>query len=348
MLCAAVQSHIDAVFVPEGIAEPHRHIVGSRRINIKAIGHRAVIPQSGNAVFNGDDAGSRGIITSIMVNVHRPKLGLLLLAVGGQVSPAVVCPHKLGILTGNCVRPFHVVVDMGKGIGHLIVIVPIGHDGEKGLGRRIVREIVAARHPQLGGIVGVGRSPIGSPQVLRRVVDLPVPAVGRHTEKNFIRVHDLRGVIVDTLQPASWGNRTRCGARPCHAVGHDGRGIAVSVQVAVNTPVLTAHRAIDAGHSRQADVHVLCRVIGFHGIVDIAEHRRRLRMGGIAVPTLQIDVDAVTPGIFLHDADDLRKEPVLRPVRVVPQGAEDAVCAIVCHGQKPVDMGPLVDVSEHI
>ena len=40
-------------------------------------------------------------------------------------------------------------------------------------------------------------------------------------------------------------------------------------------------------------------------IVDVAEHRRGLRMGGIAVPTLQVDVDAVTPGIFLHDADDL-------------------------------------------
>lgn len=78
-----------------------------------------------------------------MVNVYRSELCLLLLAVGGQISPAVVCPHKLGILTGNSVRPFHVVVDMGKGIGHLIVIVPIGHDGEKRLRRRIVREIVA-------------------------------------------------------------------------------------------------------------------------------------------------------------------------------------------------------------
>ena len=229
MLCAAVQSYIDAVFVPEGIAEPHRHIVGSRRINVKAVGHRTVIAKGGDAVFNGDDAGCRGIIIPIMVDVYCSELCLLLLAIGGQVSPAVVCPHKLGILTGNSVRPFHVVVDMGKGIGHLIVIVPIGHDGEKGLRRRIVREIVASRHPQLGGIVGVGCSPIGFPQVLRRIVNLPVPAVGRHTEEDLIRVHDLRGVVVDALQPASWGNRPRRGACPCHAVGHDGRGIAVSV-----------------------------------------------------------------------------------------------------------------------
>ena len=229
MLGAAVQRHIDAVLVPEGIAEPHRHIVGSRRIHRKAVGHRTVIAQGGDAVFNGYNTGRRGIITSIMVNVYRSELSLLLLAVGGQISSAVVCPHKLGIFTGHSVRPFHVVVDMGKGIGRLIVIVPIGHDGKKGLRRRIVREIVAARHPQLGGIVGVGRSPVGFPQVLRRVVDLPVPAVGRHTEEHLIRVHDLRGVIVNALQPASWGNRPRCGACPCHAVGHDGRGIAVSV-----------------------------------------------------------------------------------------------------------------------
>ena len=348
IFCAAVQSHIDAVLVPEGIAEPHRHIVGSRRLHLKAVGHRTVIAKGGDAVFNGDDAGCRGIIAGVPVDVYRSELCLLLFAVGSQISPAVVCPHKLGILTGNGVRPFHVVIDMGKGIGYLIVIVPIGHDGEKGLRRRIVREIVAARHPQLGGIVGVGRSPVGFPQVLRRVVDLPVPAVGRHTEEYLIRVHDLRGVIVNALQPASWGNRPRCGACPCHAVGHDGRGIAVSVQVAVNAPVLTAHRAVDGSHPRQADVHVLCGVIGFHRIVDIAEHRRGLCVGGIAVPTFQVDVNAIAPGILLHDADDLREEHLLRPVCVVPQGAEDAVCAIVGHGQKPLDMGPPVDVGEHI
>ena len=204
IFCAAVQRHINAVFVPEGIAEPHRHIVGSRCVHRKTVGHRAVIAQGCDAVFNGYNAGRRGIIAGVPVDVYRSELGFLLFAVGSQVAPAVVCPHKLGILTGNGVRPFHVVVDMGKGIGHLIVIVPIGHDGEKGLRRRIVREIVAPRHPQLGGVVGVGRSPVAFPQVLRRVVDLPVPAVGGHTEEDFVRVHDLRGVVVDALQPASW------------------------------------------------------------------------------------------------------------------------------------------------
>ena len=229
MLCAAVQSHIDAVFVPEGIAEPHRHIIGSRRIHRKAVGHRAVIAQGGDAVFNGDDAGCRGIIAGVPVDEDSAELCLLLLAVGSKISPAVVCPHKLGILTGNGVRPFHVIVDMGKGIGHLIVIVPIGHDGEKGLRRRIIREIVASRHPQLGCIVGVGRSPVGSAKVLRRIVNLPVPAVGGHPEEDLIRVHDHRSVVVDALQPASRRNRPRCRACPCHAVGHDGCGIAVSV-----------------------------------------------------------------------------------------------------------------------
>ena len=47
----------------------------------------------------------------------------------------------------------------------------------KGLRRGVVCEIVAARHPQLGGIVGVGSPPVGLAQVLRRIVNLPVPPV---------------------------------------------------------------------------------------------------------------------------------------------------------------------------
>ena len=348
MFSAAVQSHIDAVLIPEGVAEPHRHIVGSRCINVKAIGHRAVIPQGGNAVFNGNNAGCRGIITTIMVNVHRSERSLLLLAVGGQVSPAVVCVRKLRVLAGNCVRSFHVIVDMGKGVRHLVIIIPIGHDREKGLGRRVTCEVVRSRHPVPCGVVGVGNAPVVLTQVLRRIVNLPVPAVGRHSQENLIRVHDLGGVIVNALQPASRRNRPRRGACPGHAVTHNRRRVTAGVEVPVDTPVLAAHRAINGSHPRQADVHVFCRVIGFHRIVDVAEHRRGLRMGGIAVPTLQVDVNPVAPGIFLHNADDLREELVLRSVRVIPQGTEDAVCAIVCHGQKPLDMGPPVDISEHI
>ena len=272
MLCAAVQRRIDAVLIPEGIAEPHHHIVSSRCVHRKTVGHRAVIAQGCDAVFNGDNAGRAGVAVSVPVDENSSELGFLLLAVGSQVAPAVVCVRKLRVLAGNCVRSFHVIVDMGKGVGHLVIIIPIGHDREKGLGRRVTREVVRSRHPVPCGVVGVGNAPVGFAQVLRRVIDLPVPAVGRHPQENLIRVHDLGGVIVDTLQPASRRNRPRCGTRPGHAVAHNRRRVTAGVEVPVDTPVLTAHRAVDAGHPRQADVHVLRGVIGFHGIVDVLEH----------------------------------------------------------------------------
>ena len=318
MLCTAVQRHINAVLIPEGIAEPHRHIVSSSRVHGKAVGHRAVIAQSCDTVFNGDDAGRAGVAIGVPVDIDRPELGFLLLSIGGQVAPAVVRPRKLGVFAGNSVRPFHVVVDMGESIRHLVVVVPIGHDGDKGLGRGVTREVVRARHPELRGIVGVGDAPVGFTQVLRRVVDLPVPAVGRHPQEDLVRVHDLGGVIVDALQPASRRNRPRRAPSPGHAVAHNRRRVTVSVEVSVDTPVLAAHRAIDAGHPRQADVHVLCGIVILYRIVDVSEHCCGFRMGGIAVPAFQIDVDAVAPGVLLHDADDLRKEHILRPVCVVP------------------------------
>ena len=272
MLCAAVQRRIDAVLVPEGIAEPHRHIVGSRRLHLKAVGHRTVIAQGCDAVFNGDNAGRAGVAVSVPVDENSSELGFLLLAVGSQVAPAVVCVRKLRVLAGNCVRSFHVIVDMGKGVRHLVIIIPIGYDREKGLGRRVTCEVVRSRHPVPRGVVGVGNAPVGLAQVLRRVIDLPVPAVGRHPQENLVRVHDLGGVIVNALQPASRRNRPRRGACPGHAVAHNRRRVTAGVEVPVDTPVLTAHRAVDAGHPRQADVHVLRGVIGFHGIVDVLEH----------------------------------------------------------------------------
>ena len=48
--------------------------------------------------------------------------------------------------------------------------------------------------------------------------------------------------------------------------------VTVGVEVPVDTPVLAAHRAVDAGHPRQTDVHVFAGIIGFHGIVDVLEH----------------------------------------------------------------------------
>lgn len=45
-------------------------------------------------------------------------------------------------------------------------------------------------------------------------------------------------------------------ARPCHAVAHDGSSITVVIEIAVNTPVLPADKAIDAVHPRQADISI--------------------------------------------------------------------------------------------
>lgn len=70
-------------------------------------------------------------------------------------------------------------------------------------------------------------------------------------------------------------------------------------------------------------------------------------MRGIPIAFLHVDVDAVTPRIFLHDADDLREEHILRSVGVVPQGTEDAVRSVIRHGKEPVDVRIAVYVGEH-
>ena len=70
-------------------------------------------------------------------------------------------------------------------------------------------------------------------------------------------------------------------------------------------------------------------------------------MRGISVPALQIDVDAVAPRIFLHDADDFREEGVLRSIGVVTERLEDAVRAVIGNGQKPFDVRPHIDIGQH-
>ena len=70
-------------------------------------------------------------------------------------------------------------------------------------------------------------------------------------------------------------------------------------------------------------------------------------MSGIAIAFFQVDIDAVTPRVFFHDADDLRKEHILRAVRIIPQSGEDAVVAVIGNRQQPLDMRPLVDVGHH-
>ena len=71
-------------------------------------------------------------------------------------------------------------------------------------------------------------------------------------------------------------------------------------------------------------------------------------MRGITIAFFQVDIDAITPRVFLHDADDLREELILCAVGIVPQGFEDAVRSVIRHGQKPVNMRIAVDVGEHI
>ena len=186
--------------------------------------------------------------------------------------PAVVCAGKQRVIIGNRIPPLHVVVHMGERPRHLVVVIPIGHDGDERLRRFVIRKVVAALHPELRRIVGVGSPPVGDSHVLWRVVYPPVPPVGGHPQEHFVRIHDLYGVIIDALQPGTRGHRPRRAARPCHAVAHDGCCIAVCVQVAVDAPVLPADRAVNAVHPRQADIHQLCGIVGFHRIVNISEH----------------------------------------------------------------------------
>lgn len=329
----SVQRHIDAVLVPEGITEPHRHIVGPRRADGETVSDRAFVSERGDAVLDGHDAGRAGVVTAVMVDDDVFKLGFLLLAICRQIVPAVVCPAhlRIGITVG--IPSFHVVVHMRERPRHFVVIVPISHERDERLRRLVIRKVIHALEPVLRGVVGLRGSTIVFADVLRLVVYLPVPSVGGHSEKHLLRIHDLGRIVVDALKPGARGNRSRRGACPCHAVAHDGRGIAVTVKVCVHAPVLAADRAVDRSHTRKADVHHLGGIVGFDRVINITEHRRGFLVRGIPVAFFQVDVDAIAPRIFLHDADDLRKEHILRAVRIITQGAEDAVRTVIRHGE---------------
>jgi len=347
MLPAPVNGNVYPIFIPEGETKAHSNIINPCRRYRKTVSGGAIIPHRHHALRNGHNAGIAVRVPAAPVNKDIFKFCPLLLAVGGKVMPAVVCAGKQRVIMGNRIPPLHVVVHMRERPRHLVVVVPIGHDGDERLRRLIIREIVAALHPELRRIVGVGSPPVGHAHVLWRIVYPPVPPVGRHPQKHLIRIHDLYGVIIDALQPGTWGNRPRRAARPRHAVAHDGGRVAVIVQVAVDAPVLAAHGTVNAVHPRQADVHQFCGVIILHSVVNIAEHGGRLRRRGVIVPFLQIDVHTVTPRVFLHDPHKLRKELILRPVRVFPQRLEDAVRAVIRHGQQPFYMRPLPDIRPH-
>lgn len=115
--------------------------------------------------------------------------------------PAVIGTGKQRVFIGNRIPPLHVVVYMGKRPRHFVVVVPIGHDGDEGLRRLVIREVITARHPKLCGIVGVGSPPVGHAHIFWRIVYPPVPPIGGHPQKHLIRVHHFYGVIVDAFQP---------------------------------------------------------------------------------------------------------------------------------------------------
>ena len=120
------------------------------------------------------------------------------------------------------------------------------------------------------------------------------------------------------------------------------------VEVTVYTPVLTTDRAVDRSHTRQADVHLLGGVIGFDRFIDVLEHSRRRFVGGIVIAFFKVDIHATAPRIFLHDTDKFRAEGVLCAVRVITESLEDRVCTVIGNGKQPTDVGPLVDVGQHI
>ena len=71
-------------------------------------------------------------------------------------------------------------------------------------------------------------------------------------------------------------------------------------------------------------------------------------MGGVIVAFFQVYVHTAAPGVFLHDADEFGAESVLCAIRVVTQGFEDGVCTVIGNGEQPTDVGPFVDVGQHI
>ena len=70
-------------------------------------------------------------------------------------------------------------------------------------------------------------------------------------------------------------------------------------------------------------------------------------MGGIVIAFFQVDVHAIAPGVLFHDADKFGAEGVLCAVRIITQGFEHRIGAVIGNRQKPADVGPFVDVGHH-
>ena len=261
--------------------------------------------------------------------------------------PAVIGSRQQRIFITYSVLSFHVVVYLRERPWHLVVIVPICHDRDKGLGRLVVGKIIAASHPELGGIVSVGGSPVGFAKVLRGIIYLPVPAIARQAHEQLLRVHGLHRIIIDTLQPAPGRYRAGRTTGPRHPVRHNGSCVAICVEVGVYAPVLPADAALYSGHARQADIDEFSRVIGFDRLVNIPKQGVCRRPVFIPAAALQININSGAPRVFFHDTDNLGQKGILRPAGIVAQGRKNAGCPVVHNGKEPVDMRPAVDISHH-
>ena len=343
---SAVKRCIDAVFIPERITQANRHIISSCLINCKLVGSRTLITQS-DQCFRYRNHTAVAVRLGIVVNDDFSKFRVLLFCISGQISSAVIGfgHQRIGII--RCISAFHVIVHMGQCPRSHIVIIPIGNYRNERLRRRIIGKVVNALHPVFRSIIGVGCTSVVFAQVLRRVINLPVPTVGRHTEEYLVGIHHFRGIIVNTLKPTSRRNRTWCRTRPSHTVTHDGCRIAIFIQITVYAPVLSTNRAVDRSHTRQADVHFLCGIIGFYGFINVLEHCRGFSVGGIIITFFQVDIHAIAPRVLLHNTDKFGAEGVLCAVRVITQSLEDRVRTVISNSKQPTDVRPFIDIRHH-
>ena len=229
----------------------------------------------------------------------------MLFPVTGQIPPAVIDFLLQGRNHRGRIPSFHVIIYLRKRPRHHIHIVPIGHNGDHGLGRRVTGEVIASGHPELGGIVGVGDPPVGFAKVLRGIVYLPVPTIARQAHKNLFRGHSRYCVVIDALQPAPGGNRAGGAACPRHTVRHNGGRVAVGVKVGINAPVFTAHTALNASHTGQADINEFGGIVGFDCLVNVPEQAVCGLPILIPAAAFQINIHPGAPWVFLHNAHQL-------------------------------------------
>ena len=283
-----------------------------------------------------------------MVDNNFSKLRLLLLGIGGQIPSSVVGFRHLRIFLIIGISAFHIVVHMRQCPRSHIVIIPIGNNGNERLRRCIVRKVIHTLHPVFCSIIGMRSTTIILAQVLRGIVNLPVPTVGRHTEEHLVGVHYLGGIIINALKPTPRRNRTRCRTRPSHTVTHNGCRITVFIQITIHAPVLATDRTVDRSHTGKADVHFLGGVIGFDGFVDVFEHSRGCSVGGIIVTFLKVDIHATAPRVFFHNTNKFGAEVVLCAICVVTDSLKNRICTIICNGKQPTDVWPFVNIGQHI